>query len=128
MAKFQRHVFTCINHRDPDNPKGCCASKGGADIAAALKRKLYERGLKRLVRANKSYCLDQCARGVTLVVYPEETWYGGVTLEDVDEIIEEHIIGGRPVARLVIPDAELTGISPQQKTIEEAAAGGANPQ
>jgi len=109
MARFQRHVFICINERDASDARGCCSAKGGVEVAAALKAKLYERGLKRIVRANKAGCLDQCARGVTLVVYPEAVWYGGVTLDDLDEIIEEHILGGRPVSRLVIPDDALTG-------------------
>lgn len=109
MAQFQRHVFVCMNRRPDDSPKGCCAARGGAEVAAELKRKLYERGLKRIVRANKAYCLDQCARGVAMVVYPEGVWYGGVTTEDVDELIDEHIVGGKPVERLRIPDDELTG-------------------
>jgi (2Fe-2S) ferredoxin len=47
-----------------------------------------------------------------MVVYPENVWYGGVTLNDVDEIIEEHIKNGRVVERLVIADEDLTGIDP----------------
>jgi (2Fe-2S) ferredoxin len=43
--------------------------------------------------------------GPTVVVYPDDVWYGGVTLADVDEIIDAHIVGGNPVERLVIPDA-----------------------
>jgi (2Fe-2S) ferredoxin len=123
MATFQRHVFICVNQRPSDDPKGCCAAKGGAGVADAFKKKLYARGLKRLVRSNKAYCLDQCARGVTVVVYPDGVWYGGVTLEDVDEIIERHVIGGEIVARLRIPPEELTGIGPEVKTIREAAEG-----
>ncbi len=118
MAKFQRHIFTCINVRPADNPKGCCAQRGGAEVASELKRRLYERGHKRVVRANKAYCLDQCARGVTMVVYPDEVWYGGVTVDDLDEIIEEHIENGRPVTRLVIPHDELTGIDPRRSSTE----------
>lgn len=123
MARFQRHVFTCVNHRPADSPKGCCAAKGGMEVAGALKSRLYERGLKRVVRANKAYCLDQCAKGVTLVVYPEAVWYGGVTVDDVDEIIEEHIVHGRPVERLVIPDDELTGIEPAPPRAPESGSG-----
>ena len=109
MANFARHVFICVNERDPADSRGCCSSKGGAEVAAAFKRVLYERGLKRIVRPNKAGCLDQCARGVTVVVYPEGVWYGGVTAEDVDEIIERHVLGGQPVERLVIPPERLTG-------------------
>lgn len=112
MARFQRHLFVCVNERDPRDPRGSCGPRGGAEVAAAFKRKLYERGLKRIVRPNKCGCLDQCARGVTVVVYPEGVWYGGVTPDDVDEIIERHIVGGQPVERLVIPDHELSGRQP----------------
>ena len=112
MAKFQRHVFICINERDARDPRGCCAARGGDEVAAAFKQRLYQRGLKRIVRPNKAGCLDQCAKGVVCVVYPEGVWYGGVTVDDVDQIIDEHIIGGRPVERLVIPDEQLTGREP----------------
>jgi (2Fe-2S) ferredoxin len=116
MAKFQKHIFICVNEREPGDPKGCCAARGGKDVAAAFKKKLYDRGLKRVVRPNKALCLDQCALGVTVVVYPEATWYGRVTVDDVDEIIDRHIIGGEPVARLVLPPEKLTGIEPAQRT------------
>lgn len=109
MAKFERHLFICLHEREAGSGRGCCGSKGAAEIASALKRGAYDRGLKRIVRVNKAGCLDQCGRGVTCVVYPEAVWYGGVQLEDVDEIIEEHLMGGRPVERLRIPDDRLTG-------------------
>jgi (2Fe-2S) ferredoxin len=57
-------------------------------------------GLKATVRANKSGCLDQCEHGPTVVVYPEAVWYGFVQPEDVVEIVQEHIVNGRPVERL----------------------------
>ena len=113
MAQFQRHIFVCVNARPGEDPRGCCASAGAADVASALKKRLYDRGFKRVVRPNKAYCLDQCARGVALVVYPEGVWYGGVTVDDVDEIIEEHVVHGRPVERLRIPDDQLTGREPE---------------
>jgi (2Fe-2S) ferredoxin len=112
MAKFQRHLFVCTNERSGDDPRGSCTARGSAAVAAALKEKAHACGLKRLVRVNKAGCLDQCAKGVTLVVYPEAVWYGGVKLGDVDEIVERHLVRGEPVQRLVIPDKELTGRVP----------------
>src|SRR6186997_2376807 len=112
MARFQRHVFVCVNERELSDKRGCCAAKGGADVAAAFKEKLYAAGLKRIVRPNKAGCLDQCARGVTIVVYPEAVWYGGVTLADVDEIVESHLVRGEKVARLEIPADALAGKEP----------------
>ena len=63
--------------------------------------------MKGKVRANQSGCLDQCEHGPNLVVYPDAVWYGRVTLADVDEIIESHIVGGKPVERLVLPETCL---------------------
>ena len=114
MAKFQRHVFICTNEREPGDARGCCRAKGADEVAAAFKRKLYDAGFKRIVRPNKAGCLDQCAHGVTVVVYPEGVWYGGVTAADVDEIIASHIIGGKVVQRLLIGDDQLTGIDPKR--------------
>lgn len=110
MPKFFKHIFVCVNQRDAEDPKGCCAARGGAEVADAFKKKLFEKGYKRVVRPNKAMCLDQCAQGVAVVVYPEQVWYGHVTPADVDEIIEQHIIGGKPVERLLIPPEKLTGI------------------
>ena len=91
-------MFVCENRRDPDNPKGCCAANG----RDRLKQLAHEAGLKGRVRVNSAGCLGQCAHGVTVVVYPEAVWYGGVTLDDVDELFREHVVGGRPVARLLL--------------------------
>ncbi len=115
MAQLQRHLFICTHERDGSQGRSCCSSRGSSAVASAFKEKLHARGLKRIVRANKAGCLDQCERGVTCVVYPEAVWYGGVTESDVDEIIESHIVGGKPVARLRIADEELTGINPQEE-------------
>jgi (2Fe-2S) ferredoxin len=97
---FDRHVFVCVNRREPGNPKGCCAEKGAEEVRDRFKSLLHERGLKGRIRANAAGCLDQCARGVTVVVYPEQVWYGGVVPEDVPEIVDQHLIGGVPVERL----------------------------
>ncbi|HUK88205.1 MAG TPA: ferredoxin [Terriglobales bacterium] len=100
MARFERHLFVCCNQREAGHPRGCCDPAGQAALQKAFQEKLKARGLKGRVRANKSGCLDQCEHGPNLVVYPEGVWYGGVTLADVDEIIDSHILGGRPVERL----------------------------
>lgn len=100
---FQSHVFVCTNRRPEGNPKGCCASKGAEEVRAAFKAELDKRGVKGRMRANAAGCLDTCSFGVSVVVYPEGTWYGGVKVEDVPEIVEEHLMNGRPVERLVMP-------------------------
>ncbi|HEY3244618.1 MAG TPA: (2Fe-2S) ferredoxin domain-containing protein [Phycisphaerae bacterium] len=104
MPKFERHIFVCVNEREPGHVRGCCSAKGSALIRERFKQALEARGLKGRVRANQSLCLDQCEHGPTVVVYPEQVWYGFVKPEDVEEIVESHIIGGQPVERLRLPD------------------------
>jgi (2Fe-2S) ferredoxin len=104
VPNLQRHVFVCINERAADNPKGCCKAKGGEAVRDELKQLLKQRGCGKAVRANNAGCLDQCEHGVAVVVYPEQVWYGGVTVADVAEIVDSHIIGGKPVARLLLAD------------------------
>ena len=107
MAKFEKHIFICGNQRPPGHPRGCCDPRAEAALQKLFKQKLAERGLKGRVRANQSGCLDQCEHGPNLVVYPDAVWYGGVTVADLDEIIDCHIIGGKPVGRLLLADSCL---------------------
>jgi len=100
MPPLTRHVFVCENLRDPADPRGCCAAKGAADVRSRLRVLTNDAGLKGRVRINTAGCLDQCAHGVTIVVYPEAIWYGAVTVGDVDEIFRSHVLGGQPVERL----------------------------
>ena len=104
MPHFERHVFVCENERASGHPRGCCAAKGARDVRARLKRLIHAHGLEDRVRANQSGCLDQCERGVTVVVYPEGVWYGGVTVDDVDEIFQSHLVHGVVVERLLMRD------------------------
>ncbi len=52
------------------------------------------------VRINTAGCMDRCEEGPVLVIYPEGIWYTYVDREDIDEILEQHVMGGRPVERL----------------------------
>jgi (2Fe-2S) ferredoxin len=98
--RFRHHVFVCENRRPDDDPRGCCAAKGSEAIRAAFKDAIKKHGLKGQVRANAAGCLDACADGPSVVVYPEGVWYSHVSPEDVPEIVERHLVNGEPVARL----------------------------
>jgi (2Fe-2S) ferredoxin len=111
VPSFDAHIFVCCNQRDAGSPRGCCDPEGQARLQKLFKEKLKARGLKGRVRANKSGCLDQCEHGPNLVVYPEGIWYSGVRPEDVDEILDSHILGGRVVERLRLPEACLNAES-----------------
>jgi (2Fe-2S) ferredoxin len=100
MPPYQRHIFVCTNRRAEDNPKGCCALKGSEAVLERFKQELHQRGLKGKIRANAAGCLDACAFGPSVVVYPEGVWYAGVRVEDVVEIVESHLLRNVPVERL----------------------------
>jgi (2Fe-2S) ferredoxin len=100
---YTLHVLVCTNRRPAESPRGSCAAGGSEAVLAALKHALAERGLRAGVRANASGCLDACEVGPAVVVYPEGVWYAHVRVEDVPEIVEQHLVGGRPVERLRMP-------------------------
>jgi len=104
MKRFVKHIFVCENKRPEGHPRGCCFEKGSEAVRNKFKKRLKELGLNSEVRANISGCLDACEYGITVLVYPEQIWYGGVTLDDVEEIIQSHIINNKPVERLFIQD------------------------
>jgi len=107
MAKFDRHVFICTNERDESAARPSCLPEGGKKLKGAFKDALKEAGLKHHIRANEAGCLDQCEHGPVVVVYPEAVWYGFVRLSDVSEIVSEHLVHGRPVERLRLPETCL---------------------
>lgn len=102
MNRFSKHIFICENKRPDGHPRGCCAEKGSAEIREKFKSRIKELGLNTDARTNSAGCLDACEFGVSAVVYPEQIWYGGISLNDVEEIIQSHIINNKPVDRLKI--------------------------
>jgi (2Fe-2S) ferredoxin len=118
MSRYKRHVFVCINERPAGHPKGCCLEKGSAAIRDAMKAELQKRGLAGIVRANNSGCLDACAFGPSMVIYPEAIWYGGVKKEDVPEIVEQTIVRGTVIPRLLIKDPRYAPDALQYKQLD----------
>jgi len=118
MPYFDKHIFICTNERPAGHPRGDCTKRGSAAVREAFKAEISERGLKNRMRANAAGCLDNCEMGCSVVVYPDDVWYGKVTAADVKEIVESHLLGGKPVERLVIPRppaSEKTAISPPDR-------------
>ena len=92
---WQRHVFVCTSGTYCPEIDG-----DGLGVHKRLKKAVAAAGLGGQVRVNQSGCLDQCGFGPLIVVYPEAVWYWGVEPGDVEEIVREHLVGGRPVERL----------------------------
>ena len=100
MSYFKHHVFFCCNQRAEG--EGCCNDLGATAAQTYAKDRIAQLGLKGKgkIRINKAGGLDRCDDGPVLVVYPDETWYTYVDHEDIEEIIQEHLIHGRVVERL----------------------------
>lgn len=102
MSYYQKHVFFCVNQREAG--AACCNNLGAQDVRDYAKARIKSLKLSGhgKIRINNAGCLDRCDEGPVIVIYPEETWYTYIDKEDVDEIIEEHLINGRIVERLKI--------------------------
>ena len=100
MSKYDKHIFICVNERPDNSQRGSCAKCGGLDIRMRFVQLINEYGLKGVVRANKSGCLDVCELGPVVVIYPDAVWYTNVKLDDVDEIFQSNIINNVAVNRL----------------------------
>jgi (2Fe-2S) ferredoxin len=103
-AYFKHHVFFCLNQREgSDRPS--CAACGSEKMQEYAKRRVKQLGLAGpgKVRINKSGCLDRCEEGPVVVVYPEGTWYTYIDEADIDEIVDSHLVQGKIVERLLLP-------------------------
>jgi (2Fe-2S) ferredoxin len=107
LPVFEHHVFVCHNSRPEGAPRTSCTSNGHSDLFVQLQQLARAAGLGETVRINKAGCLNQCEHGPMVVVYPEAVWYGNVQPEDAEEIVREHLVGGRPVERLRIAESCL---------------------
>ncbi|MEJ0048816.1 MAG: (2Fe-2S) ferredoxin domain-containing protein [Rhodospirillales bacterium] len=103
---YKRHVFVCLNEREAGHPKGCCKGRGAEQIFTALKVGAAKAGLGDDVRINRAGCMEHCAYGPSVVVYPEAVWYHVPTVADAEEILREHVIGGKVVERLLMEKVE----------------------
>ena len=102
---YDAHVFCCTNKRPAGHPRGCCSDKGSEELRDYMKGRARDLGLKK-VRINNAGCLDRCELGPSVVIYPEGIWYQVATKEDVDEVLQKHLVEGGRVERLMLQPHE----------------------
>ena len=89
LGQYKHHVFVCTTGKH-------CAKLGAEDVHAELKRRVKDAGLKASVRVNAAGCMNQCAHGPMVVVYPDDVWYARVTRAAAARVADEHLARGRP--------------------------------
>jgi (2Fe-2S) ferredoxin len=109
IGQFHRHVLLCVGEE-------CCSGEAGMAAWEALKSELKVRNLSLAAGPAACYrtkvgCLRVCAGGPILVVYPEGTWYMGMTADRIPRFVQEHLIDGNPIedwifARNPLPNSE----------------------
>ncbi|HCA26839.1 MAG TPA: 2Fe-2S ferredoxin [Betaproteobacteria bacterium] len=102
MSYYQKHVFFCTNQRE--DGAACCSDHDARAMRDYAKKRIKALDLngRGKIRINLAGCMDRCSEGPVLVVYPEAVWYTYVDREDIDEIIDRHLVAGTPVERLKI--------------------------
>jgi (2Fe-2S) ferredoxin len=100
MSFYRHHVFFCTNLRE--DGRACCQRFDAQAMRDYAKARCKSLGISGPggVRINTAGCLDRCEEGPVVVVYPEAVWYSWIDRQDIDEIIDEHLVHGRVVERL----------------------------
>lgn len=93
-------VLICNSDSPKQGSAGGCKHAGAEGLIAAIKAKLTEAGLSERVTVRESGCMNFCAQGVNMRIFPGNTLYQRVQVGDLDEIVSEHLQLGKPVTRL----------------------------
>jgi (2Fe-2S) ferredoxin len=97
---YRKHIFVCTGEGE-----GKCHEKGGLELLRKFRAEVRERGLQADVLVTKVGCTDQHPLGP--IVHPDGIWYKLVQQSDVGEILEEHILKGNPVERLINEERKI---------------------
>jgi len=90
---LSKHVLVCGN--------ADCADRGSAALVEELRRRIKDSARREAIRVTRTSCMGRCGEGPTVAVYPDGVWYRGVRADDAAELVREHLLGDRLVARLV---------------------------
>lgn len=112
IGQFHRHVLLCIGD-------SCCSAEAGEAAWDKLKAELKERHISLAAGPaacfrTKVKCLRVCSGGPILVVYPEGTWYMGMTIDRISRFVQEHLIDGKPIEEWIFARNQL----PNEETVQ----------
>ncbi|MDP6559027.1 MAG: (2Fe-2S) ferredoxin domain-containing protein [Candidatus Binatia bacterium] len=105
MPAFRHHVFVCTNSKPDDD--GCCAARGSEQVLQKFRAEIASRKLREEIHVTPCGSLGTCGHGPNVVVHPDGIWYSGVSVNDVTEVIEQHLLRGKVVERLAWLDHDL---------------------
>jgi len=86
---YEKNIFVCTNDRQGEKPS--CGDHQGAAVFKELRRIAKERGLHPRIRVAQAQCLGKCNQGVNIMIYPDEVWYYGIQLDDVEAIADKYL-------------------------------------
>lgn len=103
MPRPDFHVLVCAQQRPPGHPRNSCGQRGAAGLVDAFSKGLISRNLMNNVSLVPTMCLGPCQAGANVLVFPGAHMYMDVKADDVDQIIEKHLVSGEPVAEKLAP-------------------------
>lgn len=104
MPKPDKHVFICAQSRPAGHPRGSCSENGCSEVIEEFLNQLQQRDCYDKIAITNTGCIGPCGTGPNVLVYPEGIMYGKVTKNDVTEIYDQHLLGDKPVARLMVSE------------------------
>jgi len=104
MPHPEIQILVCLNERPEDSPKPSCAPRGALAVYHRFKDRVKELGIRDRVMVVRTGCLKHCSQGITVAIWPLNLWYRGVTLDDVEEILQKSVLERRELERLRMPD------------------------
>jgi NADH-quinone oxidoreductase subunit F len=100
VKAYRKHVLVCCT-------EGCCGARGGTLVYRAFKTELDRRGLSDVL-VTQTLCTGACPKqGATVVVHPDGLWYAIATAEEAREIVEQHLVAGQTVQRLLFREIRV---------------------